>query len=543
MFTRVAHRILTAAVITFALTYAACAVETVMVPMRDGTKLATDYFLPPGDGPFPVIVTRSPYAKKAGHVFSMLFGAKGMAFVIQDTRGRGDSEGTDAVFGDDGWGEHQDGVDTIQWVKAQPWCNGKVGTFGMSALAITSLLCASAGDPLTCQASWVGASQFYGEIAYSGGVFLKALAEKWTESQGSKYICDTWKSHPTYDAYWQGYNMDARAPKVDAPGLHVGGWWDIFGQGTVNAFASRQHNGAKNSKGQQYLIIGPWGHGGPMGAKYGDLPLKDNNKFDINSETLNFLAYYLTEDTGKPFDAPAVRYYTVGDVEAPDAPGNEWRTADDWPPFPTTETPLYLSADKSLSPTAPDSADAKLSFVFNPGDPCPTKGGANLTIDPGSFDQRELESRPDVLAFASAPLDAPIQKTGQVRVRLYVSTDAADTDFTAKLLDIYPDGRAFNMLDGIRRVRFRKGYEKPELLTAGDVGELEIELGPISLIVNKGHRIGVHISSSNYPRYEVNPNTGADFPVEGGEMRTAVNVIHMDKEHPSALVMPTPTKQ
>ncbi|MBX7256686.1 MAG: CocE/NonD family hydrolase [Candidatus Hydrogenedentes bacterium] len=538
MVMRAASRVFVATVITILIGAWHCMAETVMVPMRDGTKLATDYFLPSGDGPFPVVVARSPYPRKAGQAFGILFGTKGMAFVIQDTRGRGDSEGKDAVFGDDGWGERQDGVDTIQWVKQQKWCNGKVGTFGMSALAITSLLCASAGEPLTCQVAWVGASQFYGEIGYNGGVFLKSLAEMWTQGQGSGYIIDTWKSHPTYDAFWQGYNMDARASKTSAPALHVGGWWDIFATGTLNAFVNRQHKGGKGSKGQQYVIIGPWGHGIPEGGKYGELPLKDNYKFDLNGETLKFLDYYLTDDASKPYDAPAVRYYTIGDAEDPSAPGNEWRTADDWPPFPTTDTLLYLRSDKSLQFEVPGTDDPAMSYTFDPTNPCPTKGGANLTIPAGSFDQRELESRPDVLSFASTPLETPIEITGDVRVRLYVSTDAPDTDFTAKLLDIYPDGRAFNMLDGIRRLKFRKGYEKAEPLPAGEVGELLLDLGPISLVVNKGHRIGIQVSSSNYPRYELNPNTGADFPTEGGEMRKAINSLHLGKEYPSALILP-----
>ena len=543
MFMHGLHRVFATMVITFLLATSVSAAETVMVPMRDGTKLATDYYLPAGDGPFPVIVSRSPYARAQGQGFGALFSAKGMAFVIQDTRGRGDSEGKDAVFGDDGWGERQDGVDTVQWVKKQPWCNGRVGTFGMSALSITSLLCAAAGEPLACQVAWVGASQFYGEIAYNGGVFLKALAEKWTEGQGSGYVLETWKSHPSYDSFWQAYNMDARASKVDAPGLHIGGWWDIFSKGTLNAFVNRQHRGGTNAKGQQFVVIGPWGHGGPMGVTFGDLTLKDNNKFDVNGESLAFLEHYLTGESGKPFDAPAVRYYTVGDAEDPNAPENEWRSANNWPPFPVTDTPFYLRNDKSLRRESLDSDEPALTFVFDPANPCPTKGGANLTITAGSFDQRELEARSDVLSFASAPLESPLEITGNVRVKLYVSTDAPDTDFTAKLLDIYPDGRAFNMLDGIRRLKYRKDYREPAPLTPGEVGEVEVELGPISMVVNKGHRIGLHVSSSNFPRFEVNPNTGADFPAEGGEMRKANNSICLGLKYPSALILPIPGEQ
>jgi len=510
--------------------------ETAMVAMGDGVHLATDVYLPQGEGPFPVVLARSYYPRAMGGAFGAVMTGKGMAFVIQDDRGRGESEGEDRVFADDGWGEHRDGEDTVNWIREQDWCNGKVATFGMSALGITQYLLSGTGVKLDAQAVWVGSGDFYGQLSYRGGVFRKNLIEGWTAANKSSHIVPVWQSHPSDDAFWKGFDSDARAGQATAPTLHFGGWWDIFSQGTIDAFAARQHNGGDGAKGKQWLIMGAWTHGGAPGNKVGELPLQENNGYDMNAASLAFLGHWLLGGESEVVDGPAVRYYTVGDTSDPEAPGNEWRTAEDWPPFETVETPVYLAADGTLA-WEPQSAPA-LSFTFDPADPCPTHGGTNLILPAGSFDQSELAERPDVLAFATEPLEAPVEITGRVKVRLFVSSDAPDTDFTAKLLDIYPDGRAMQMVDGIQRVKYRNGFEKPDPLDPGTVGELEIDLWSISLIVNKGHRIGLHVSSSNYPAFELNPNTGEDFPAEGGEMRKAVNTVYMDAEHPSALLLP-----
>ncbi len=510
--------------------------ETAMVAMRDGVKLATDIYMPEGDGPFPVVLARSYYPRKMGAGFGAVLTAKGMAFVIQDNRGRGDSEGEDRVFQDDGWGEHEDGEDTVLWIREQDWCNGEVGTFGMSALGVTQYLLSGTGVKLDAQAVWVGSGDFYGQMSYRGGVFRKNMIEGWTTANNSSHIVPVWKSHPTDDAFWKGFDSDARAAQANAPALHIGGWWDIFSQGTIDAFVSRQHHGGEGAKGNQRLVMGAWSHGGAPENKVGELQLHDNQKFDMNGASMEFLGHWLQGGESDLVDGPAVHYYTVGDTSDPDAPGNEWRTADDWPPFETVETPLYLAGDGKLTWEAQRAEP--VSFTYDPADPCPTRGGTNLILPAGSFDQRDLAERSDVIAFATEPLETPIEITGRVKVRLFVSSDAPDTDFTAKLLDIYPDGRAMQMLDGIQRVKFRNGFDKADPLEPGTVGELEIDLWCISLIVNKGHRIGLHVSSSNFPAFEINPNTGEDFPTEGGELRKAVNTVYMDAEHPSALLLP-----
>ena len=510
-----------------------------MIPMRDGVQLEAHYYLPKGKDSCPVIVARSVYDKTVGAAFAAIFGSFGAALVIQDTRGRGGSEGEDRLFADDGWGERQDGVDTIKWVKEQPWCSGDVAMFGMSALGITEVLMAPVSPPLECQVIWVAPSKFYGQLSYQGGVFRKALSENWTAGQGNSHLLETWRAHPCDDEFWAGYDAEARAATVQAPSIHVGGWWDIFAEGTIKNFTSRQHRGGDGARGNQMLIVGPWTHGGPIpGFPCGELTFPANSLFDINGASLRFIQHWLIGADNGIMDEPAVRYYTVGDTSDPEAPGNEWREAEDWPPFETVETPYYLAPDDSLTKEAPAADAPSVSYAYDPADPCPTRGGANLTIEAGSFDQQELAARPDVLVFVTPALEEPVEVTGQVRVRLHVSSDAPDTDFTVKLIDVYPDGRQMLIMDNIHRLKFRNGFEKPESLPAGEMGELTVDLGPISIIFNAGHRIGLQISSSNYPRFEKNPNTGADFPTEDGESRVATNTIYLDQAHPSALLLP-----
>jgi putative CocE/NonD family hydrolase len=506
--------------------------------MRDGVKLATEAYLPAEGGPaFPVVLARSVYGRGPGKQLAEGYNKRGIAFVVQDTRGRGDSEGgQDMVFLDDGWGERRDGLDTVKWIREQPWCNGKVGSWGGSALGITQILMAGAGTDLEAQSILVAASDFYGQLSYQGGVFYKELIEKWIAGQESEHIIALWKSHPTYDAFWKGFNAELRAPQVTAPGMHVGGWFDIFGQGTINNYVSRQHNGGPGAKGTQKLIMGAWPHG--ITRDVGELKLHENSGFDVDGYEARFFENYLLGKDNGIAKEPAVHYYTLGACGEEGAPGNEWRTAEDWPPFPTKETAYLLMPDNGLTTDAASVKEGQFTYVYDPKNPCPTQGGANLYMDHGAgpMNQLKIGEREDVLKFSTPPLEAPFEITGRVKVRLFVSTDAPDTDFPAKLVDIYPDGREFLMLDGIRRLKFRNGCEKAEPLPAGEVGEVEIDLWSISLIVNKGHRIGVQISSSNYPRFELNPNTGEDFP--GAELRPAKNTVYTGGRYPSALVLP-----
>jgi uncharacterized protein len=509
-----------------------------LVPMTDGVKLVTDVYLPEDDGPFPTILSRSTYGRGFGWFES--FHKAGYALVIQDVRGMGESEGEAHVFYADGWRPKlTDGADTVAWVLAQPWCNGKVGTVGGSALGITQMLLAPAAQGLSAQVVQVAPANFYPEFVYPGGVFRKNLLEGWLTAIKQPHIIDTFKSHPYYDQYWIDYNTLARVKDIAAPALFVNGWYDIFQQGTIDAFVEREKNGGEGAKGKNFLIMNWAAHGPDVTEDYA----LQENRFDLKTSKmrLQFLHYALRGDGGKP-PFPKVHYYVMGDGLDPKGPGNEWRTADAWPPLPTQKRSYYLQADGGLDVVASGESKNR-GFDFDPNDPYPTYGGGNLLMPSGPFDQsKESTSRKDLLKFASAPLEAPLEILGKVLVELHVSSDAPDTDFTAKLVDIYPEGdaREILMLDRIQRVKLRNGFDKPAAFLTGsdEVVRIEIDLWSISWILNKGHRIGLHVSSSNYPKFEVNPNTGADFPSEGEETPIAHNVVHMGGVYPSAIILP-----
>jgi putative CocE/NonD family hydrolase len=374
---------------------------------------------------------------------------------------------------------------------------------------------------------------------YQGGVFRKELLEGWLPATGQAERLAFYKSRPRFDDFWRDFDADARAAEVTAPALFVGGWQDIFCQGTIDAFAAREKSGGPGAKGHNYLIM-TWGTHGPDISK--DYKFAEN-RFDVKIEqaAFTFFAAHLQGKAEALKALPKVQYYVMG-ADTEGAPGNEWRSADAWPPFTAEPVPYYLHADGTLSPEKPRETGASLAFDFDPADPVPTLGGANLNIPAGPFDQRPLAERQDILRFTTAPLDAPLEITGRVVCRLFVSSDAPDTDFTAKLVDVYPAGdeREILLLDGIRRVKTRLGYDRTAPLLTGpeEIVEVEIDLQSIGFVFDKGHRIGLHVSSSNHPRFEVNPNTGADFPGEGEPPRIARNVVYAEAAHAGALYLP-----
>jgi hypothetical protein len=511
-----------------------------MVAMRDGTKLATDYYVPGKDGPqFPTLLARSTYGRSAGDVEDNL--ARGYAVVIQDVRGFGQSEGEHNVFFADGWREGlQDGADTVAWIRAQPWSNGVVGTFGASALGITQILLAPAVT-VQCQTIVVANSNFYGFMSYQGGVWRKCLCEGWMKALKLEATQAAFKSHPCYDEFWSYYNAEAQTAKIGAPALHIGGWFDIFQQGTIDSFVTRQTLGGEGARGNQRLIITPVGHGNYSSGCAYTLPA-NFDAVHVSEHQRAFEDRWLMGKENEIMDLPPVLYYVLGDDKDPDAPGMEWRYADTWPPFSANATLYYLAPDGVLTPEAPGTEAVSAAFTYDPANPFPTHGGQNLLLPLGPFDQREVNTgRTDLLKFSTAPLTEPMEITGHVTVKLYVSTDVPDTDFTAKLVDIFPagDDREILMLDNIQRVKFRNGFTQPAPLLTGqdEVVEVEIDLWSISWVFNTGHRIGLQISGGNYPRFEKNPNTGEDWPTETN-LRVAHDVVHMGRAHPSAVVLP-----
>ncbi|MEZ6047150.1 MAG: CocE/NonD family hydrolase [Planctomycetaceae bacterium] len=512
-----------------------------MVSMEDGVHLATDVYLPDGEKPesteksYPVILLRSPYGKAFGPAVGVNFIKAGYALAVQDVRGRFDSEGNDAiVFFHEGRGETHDGHDTLRWLKDQKWCDGNVVTWGASALGITQTMMApGAPEVLKAQYAVVAFSDMYSQAAYQGGVWRKEMLDGWLP--GNKFdprSYEEFRAHTKYGDFWKVANAEIGAGDVQAPGIFRGGWYDIFAQGTINSFVTIQNQGQPGARGKCRLVMGPWAHGG-----FKELTYPENSKTagDVES-AIRFYDYHARgKQNGVNEDKP-VHYYVMGDPEVESALGNFWRKVESWPP-PADETEFYFHKSGELNSSAPETEES-LEYAYDPENPVPTVGGQNLIISKGPRDQREVESREDVLVFTTDTLTEPLEVTGRIKAKLYISSDCPDTDFTVKLCDVYPDGRSMLVTDGIMRARYRHSFEIPELLVPGQIYELEVDLWSTSLIFNKGHQIRVAVSSSNDPRFEPNPNTGADHFQPGETKKIAHNRIYLAPDSPSHIVLP-----
>jgi predicted acyl esterase len=510
--------------------------ETIMLPMRDGTKLATDIYKPDGAPPYPVILIRTPYNKDMGIAIGPEGNKRGLAVVVQDCRGRSASEGENLPFHMD----KTDGYDTVEWLAKQPWCNGKIGTWGGSAVAITQFqMLASGTDKISAQHLTVGAPNLY-DVIYINGLFRKSLIEDWLKgARWSPHALPLWTSHPTYDEYWRDRDASRHYRKVNFPAVHIGGYYDIFAQSTIDAFVGYQEHAGSKGRGKQKLVMGPWAHA-VLQEKVGELVFPNAKKPPGRAhDAWQWFDMTLHNDSTALDAEPAVTYYVIGDTSDPKAPGNVWRQADQWPPFKHDPTRFYLHRDRTLSRRDPQ-ATSPLSYIYDPTNPAPTVGGIQLSIPAGPMDQRKVESRDDVLVFTSDPLTAPVEVTGRVRAKIWFSTDAPDTDFIARLCDVYPDGRSFNLCEGAVRARFRNGIEKEELLRPGKVYPLEIDLWSTSAIFNTGHRIRFQISSSSAPGYDPNPNSGAAFRSDDKTQKATIK-LYVDAKTPSHLVLPVIT--
>ena len=507
-----------------------------MVAMRDGIKLATDVYFPGDDtGKYPVIVARTPYDKSGGAAFAANAVRRGYGFVIQDLRGRFKSEGHHAIiFANDGLGDHQDGPDTLAWIAKQSWCDGNIGSWGGSALGITQNMAApGAPDALKAQHVSVAFSDDYSQAAYQGGAFRTQLLERWLRSTGMiEKNLETFVAHPTYDEFWKRLNTETQAAKVRAPGVFYGGWYDIFLQGTINSFVAIQCRGGDGAKGKCRLVIGPIGHGQFNELKYPANAAQGPACGDVFA----WFDHVLRGKANAIAKEKAVHYYVMGDPTDAKAPGNFWRHADDWPP-PSKNVPFYFHSDDTLVQGKPAAGSDSKTYTYDPKNPVPNMGGQELGVPLGPMDQRKVEKRADVLLFSTNELTEPVEVTGRITAKLYISSDCPDTDFTVKLCDVYPDGRSMLVTDGILRARYHKSFEKESFLEPGHVYELTVDLWSTSLVFNKGHRIRVAVSSSNSPRFEANPNTGKPFRADK-ETRVAKNTLHLSAKYPSRIVLP-----
>lgn len=514
--------------------------QTLMIPMRDGIRLATDIYRPSlGIGPWPSILIRTPYGKhKAMNdpIAVFLTDFYQYTLVIQDTRGRFDSEGLDSLYFADAWGRKQDGYDTVEWIAQQTWSNGKVGTWGASALGITQYLLAGAAPPhLTCCLVMVAASNLYEDAIFYGGEYRRSLVDGWLRSHGSEHLIDFFVQHPNYEPMYDIVNLSTRYDSVNVPILHIGGWYDILIQGQINAFCGIQDLGGPDARGNQKLLIGPWVHDITSPA-CGELLFPNAGILDLISQTLEWFDYWLKGEDNGTAQSPTVRYYLMGDAGKPDGPGNRWVESDDWPP-PSTPTHFYLQQGEMLTTVAPTASEIPDEFDYDPDDPLPTRGGRNLNIPAGSYDQRSVESRPDVLVYTTDPLTDSLTVVGRITVSLWASSDALDTDFTAKLCDVYPDGRSMLVADGIVQARHRNSLSTEELLTPGQVYEFTIDLWSTAIVFAPDHSIRLSISSSNFERFEKNPNTGEPFRQNTTRLIAHQTIFH-DPDHPSALILP-----
>ncbi len=513
--------------------------ETLMVAARDGTKLATNVFFPPqgGEGPWPVILLRSPYGKDnlIGNCRDMA--AKGYAVVCQDTRGRFESSGSDAfVFRSD----QDDGHDTMAWIAKQPWCNGNICTSGSSALGFTQMT-AAPGAPPELKAMHVGVtwSNMYTQFVHQGGTF-RAAANQWLNGLDDPGARKDWTAHSSYDEFWSALDTDSQAIRMNAPTVYSGGWYDIFAQGTINAFVANHNFGGPGARRQCRLIMGPGSHGLVFTADpkivYPNtmLPGEDIAHAGNRIEWFDYWTKGIDNGVGAE---PAVIYYVMGDIKAQDAPGNHWRWSSNWPPSAAEER-FYLHPDNSLRRDQTPEGTDSTSYKYDPKSPVPTLGGQNYFLPNGPVDLRKVEERSDVLLFTSPVLKEPLDITGHIYARLYVSSDCPDTDFTVTLSDVYPDGTSLLVTDGVLRARFHRGFNREVFLEPGVVYALTVDLWSTALVFNKGHRIRVAVSSSNAPRFDPNPNTGNKLGEADGETRVATNTIHLSKAHPSHITLP-----
>ena len=550
--------------------------------MRDGVTLRADVYRPNAPGKFPVLLQRTPYSKASGAAAARAFAARGYVVVIQDSRGRYTSEGTARPHD-----EAQDGHDSVEWAAALPYSSGKVGMFGTSYLATTTLQAASeAPAHLTAIQPSAAYSHRFADLVFQGGAFYLEDGLAWNLGQAADVMRRTltpkagraeavgmsahqrqlfrlswlWYvplkqfdaldlrrfapgyfemlEHPTDDAYWQPSNIAARFDQFNVPALHIVGWYDVFAQSTIANFSGlRARAKTDHARRHQRLIVGFWPHAQPAAhdTQVGEVDFGRHNAVDIAAIRAQWFDCWL-KNVGcrAPGEAP-IRLFVMG--------ANRWRDEHEWPLARSQPTAYYLHSagganslhgDGRLTREQPGDEPPD-RFVYDPWDPVPT--GPSRAYSRLPADQRDIESRHDVLVYTSEPLDAPVEVTGPISATLWVSSSARDTDFTVKLVDVFPDGTARLLTDGILRTRYRNSSTRLELLEPGLPTELTINAGVTSNVFKPGHRIRIEVSSSNFPRWDRNPNTGGPFGEETELLRATQTIFH-DRDRPSRIILP-----
>ena len=552
--------------------------------MRDGVMLRADIYRPSVDGKYPVLLKRTPYNKSGSGSeieFARKAASRGYVVIMQDVRGRYTSDGDWYPFVH----EANDGYDTVEWAAALPYSDGRVGMWSGSYVGATQMLAAIAHPPhLAGICPVVTASNYHENWTYQGGAFEQWFNESWTSglaqdtfnrsiqkasnarlgqdvlpltnyplfnlpTAGSAnastsvlapYFLD-WLAHPSYDDYWKAVSIEEHFSDIRVPALHIAAWYDIFLGGSLRNYEGLKVKAATDDarKGQQLLVtIG--GHAGG-GRQIGELDYgPEAEKFNETEITLRWYDFLFKGIQNDFAGNNRVKIFVMG--------LNQWREEADWPLARAKNTKYFLHSQAaansskgngSLSTAAPASEPSD-KFTYDPLKPVPTIGGP-LCCDgghlaPGPRDQRSVEDRNDVLIYSTPPLEHDLEVTGPVKLELFASSSAVDTDFTAKVVDVFPDGSAINISEGILRGRYRDSPEIPALLIPGKVYPLNIDLWATSNVFRVGHRIRLEVSSSNFPRFDRNLNTG-ESAATSSKTTTATNTILHDAQHPSALVL------
>ncbi|OJU80770.1 MAG: acylase [Chlamydia sp. 32-24] len=496
---------------------------TLFIPMRDGTQLPTDIYLPPDKKEnLPCILIRNPSGRKTEpwlqyHQLTHF----GYAVAFQDTRSALDATGKTFPFLHDGWGSEQDGYDTVEWLAKHPITNGKIGTIGFSAAGITQLLMAPSAPPsLQCQYIGIAAASLYHHAIFSQGTLLKNQVEGWLNLYAKdKSVIDFVQSQPLYNEFWEKFNSLPVSHQVQVPGFIYGGWYDTFLKGTIDSFVARQKNGGSGALGKQKLLIGPWTHHWPRKTELGDFKVPNNgamSAYDITPQ--RWFDYYLKGIDNGIEDLPNIVYYVMGPFDGSKSSGNVWRTAENWP-IPAKKVPFYLNQLQEISDKQA-LKEKTYNYIHNPANPIPTLGGKNLFLESGPKDQLSIESRSDIVVFTSPPLKQDIEVTGDLSATIYFSSNLEQTDVIVRLTDVYPDGRSILIADGIHH--FVKKNNTPQ--------KCVIDLWPTSIVFAKGHKLRVSISSSSYPKYD---NNQTNLPNDVAE-----NKIFVGKKYPSSITLP-----
>jgi uncharacterized protein len=556
------------------------------VPMRDGVLLSADLYRPPAGERFPALLCRTIYDNQRPRDvdWAWYFAQHGYAVVLQDCRGRYDSDGV--------WDpyvcEAADGYDTQQWMGAQPWCDGNIGTFGVSYLGFTQILPAPYRSPyvkalvptanqednfghIYCDGvlqlqnainfAWIGTRtvQTYYAYAFGSGIWgggampgagtrladPDALYRRLPLVSALDDVADRpayrmFLSHPTFDDYWKSYSMKGKYTDVDTPALFITGWYDNLVHEQFKCFAGWTR-GARSAatRARTKILVGPWQHAALGSAdRFGDLEFGPRAELDLREVHLRWYDRRLRGADNGVDEEPAVRIFVMG--------ANIWRTEREWPLARTVYTKFYLhsrgrangsSGDGCLDRTPPG-AEPPDTYTYDPANPVPTVGGQSMMRgNTGPRDRRELEAREDVLVYSTEPLPHDVEVTGPVSLIVYAASTAVDTDFTATLVDVHPDGRAINICEGIGRARFRESVEVERPIEPGRTYPYTISLWETSNVFRRGHRIRVEISSSNFPRFNRNLNTGEPLAT-GSRWLSATQTIAHRQEHPSHLLLP-----